>query len=119
MAKVVIAPDSFKGTLGAASAAEAVAAGWREVRPDDEVLTLPLADGGEGTLEALGHDLPGASWRTAAVTGPAGRPPDASWLRLPGGRAVVEMARATGLPLLERPDPLGATTRGLGQLLAA
>src|SRR4051812_6963165 len=119
MAKVVIAPDSFKGTLGAASAAEAVAAGWRGGRPDDEVLTLPLADGGEGTLEALGHDQPGSSWRSVPVSGPDGRPVDAAWLLLPDGTAVVEMARAAGLPLLERPDPLGATTRGLGELLAA
>jgi glycerate kinase len=119
MAKVVIAPDSFKGTLGAASAAEAVAAGWREVRPDDEVLTLPLADGGEGTLEALGHDQPGSSWRSVPVSGPDGRPVDAAWLLLPDGTAVVEMARAAGLPLLEHPDPMGATTRGLGELLAA
>src|SRR3954449_432921 len=119
MAKVVIAPDSFKGTLGAASAAEAVAAGWREVRPDDEVLTLPLADGGEGTLEALGHDQPDSCWRSAEVSGPDGRPVRAAWLLLPDGTAVVEMARAAGLPLMERPDPLGATTRGLGELLAA
>src|SRR3954466_14232350 len=117
--RVVVAPDSFKGTLGAAEAADALAAGWREVAPGDEVLTLPLADGGEGTLEALGHDLPGASWRTAAVTGPDGRPVDAAWLLLPDGTAVVEMARAAGLPLLAQPDPMGATTRGLGQLLAA
>src|SRR4051812_13461453 len=119
MAKVVIAPDSFKGTLGAASAAEAVAAGWRGGRPDDEVLTLPLADGGEGTLEALGHDQPGSSWRSVPVSGPDGRPVDAAWLLLPDGTAVVEMARAAGLPLLAQPDPLGATTRGLGELLAA
>src|SRR3954463_15888301 len=119
MAKVVIAPDSFKGTLGAASAAAALAAGWREGRPDDEVLTLPLADGGEGTLEALGHDQPGSSWRSVPVSGPDGRPVDAAWLLLPDGTAVVEMARAAGLPLLERPDPMGASTRGLGELLAA
>jgi glycerate kinase len=117
--KVVIAPDSFKGTLGAASAAEALAAGWRAERPDDEVLTVPLADGGEGTLDALGHDLPDSCWRSEAVSGPDGRPVDAAWLLLPDGTAVVEMARAAGLPLLERPDPLGATTRGLGELLAA
>jgi glycerate 2-kinase len=117
--RVVMAPDSFKGTLGAAEAADALAAGWRAERPDDEVITLPLADGGEGTLEALGHDLPASGWRTAAVTGPDGRPVDAAWLLLPDGTAVVEMARAAGLPLLQRPDPLGATTRGLGTLLAA
>ncbi|WP_036332535.1 glycerate kinase family protein [Modestobacter caceresii] len=119
MTRVVIAPDSFKGTLGAAAAAEALAAGWRRVRPDDELVAVPLADGGEGTLEALGHDLPAACWRSAPVTGPDGRPVDAAWLLLPDGTAVVEMARAAGLPLLEQPDPLGATTRGLGQLLAA
>jgi glycerate kinase len=119
MTKVVIAPDSFKGTLGAAPAADALAAGWRAARPDDEVLTLPLADGGEGTLDALGHDLPAACWRSEPVTGPDGRPVDAAWLLLPDGTAVVEMARAAGLPLLEQPDPLGATTRGLGELLAA
>src|SRR3954454_20400916 len=117
--RVVVAPDSFKGTLGAAAAAEALAAGWRAERPDDEVLTLPRADGGEGTLEALGHDVPDSCWRSAAVSGPDGRPVQAAWLLLPDGTAVVEMARAAGLPLLERPDPLGATTRGLGQLLAA
>jgi glycerate kinase len=117
--RVVVAPDSFKGTLGAAAAAEALAAGWRAERPDDEVLTLPLADGGEGTLEALGHDVPDSCWRSAEVSGPDGRPVQAAWLLLPDGTAVVEMARAAGLPLLERPDPLGATTRGLGELLAA
>ncbi|MGY2080609.1 glycerate kinase [Modestobacter sp. SYSU DS0657] len=117
--RVVLAPDSFKGTLDAAAAAEALAAGWRRRRPDDDVRTVPLADGGEGTLEALGHDLPDAAWRTAAVTGPDGRPVDAAWLLRPDGTAVVEMARAAGLPLLAEPDPLGATTRGLGQLLAA
>jgi glycerate kinase len=117
--RVVIAPDSFKGTLGAAAAADALAAGWRAVRPEDEVLTVPLADGGEGTLDALGHDVPAACWRSARVTGPDGRPVDAAWLLLPDGTAVVEMARAAGLPLLDRPDPLGATTRGLGELLAA
>ena len=118
MARVVVAPDSFKGTLGAPAAAAALAAGWRAVRPDDELVTLPLADGGEGTLEALGADLPEHAWRSARVSGPDGRPVDAAWLLLPDGTAVVEMARAAGLPLLAEPDPLGATTRGLGELLA-
>ena len=116
---VVIAPDSFKGTLDATAAADALAAGWRRARPDDAVTSLPLADGGEGTLEALGHDLPADCWRTARVGGPDGRPVDAAWLLLPDGTAVVEMARAAGLPLLPAPDALGATTRGLGELLSA
>jgi len=119
MTRVVFAPDSFKGTLGATEVADALAAGWRRVRPDDELRTLPLADGGEGTLEALGHDVPSSAWRTEPVTGPDGRPVDAAWLLLPDGTAVVEMARAAGLPLLTGLDPLGATTRGLGRLLAA
>jgi glycerate kinase len=116
--RVVLAPDSFKGTLGAAEAADALAAGWRLRRPDDDLVTLPLADGGEGTLDALGHDVPGADWRETEVSGPDGRPVRAAWLLLPDGTAVVEMARAAGLPLLTEPDPLGATTRGLGELLA-
>jgi len=117
--KVVLAPDSLKGTLTATAAADALAEGWQRRRPDDELVTLPLADGGEGTLEALGHDLPDASWRTETVGGPDGRPVLARWLLLPDGTAVVEMAQAAGLPLLDRPDPLHATTRGLGELLAA
>jgi glycerate 2-kinase len=117
--RVVLAPDSFKGTLDATAAADALATGWRAERPDDELLTVPLADGGEGTLEALAHDQPASCWRTEPVSGPDGRPVDAAWLLLPDGTAVVEMARAAGLPLLARPDPLGATTRGLGELLAA
>src|SRR5919202_1226397 len=108
-ARIVIAPDSLKGTLDAAAAADALAAGWRAERPDDELLTVPLADGGEGTLDALGHDLPASCWRTAPVTGPDGRPVEAAWLLLPDGTAVVEMARAAGLPLLERPDRVDLT----------
>ena len=117
--RVLVAPDSFKGTLGATAAADALAAGWRRARPGDQVRTLPLADGGEGTLEALGSDVAGAAWHSTPVSGPDGRPVDADWLLLPDGTAVVEMARAAGLPLLATPDPLGATTRGLGELLAA
>src|SRR3954471_10569666 len=94
--RVVVAPDSFKGTLGAAEAADALAAGWREDAAGGEVLPLPLADGGEGTLEALGHDLPSGCWRSEPVTGPDGRPVDAAWLLLPDGTAGVEMARAAG-----------------------
>lgn len=113
--RVVIAPDSFKGTLDAAAAAEALAEGWARARPDDTVVTVPLADGGEGTLEALSAGLP--SPRTAVVTGPGGEPVEAAWLLRPDGTAVVELARAAGLPQLDTPDPLGATTFGVGELL--
>ena len=127
--RVLIAPDSFKGGLGAGAAAAALARGWLSVRPGDRVTRLPLADGGEGTLEVLAATVPGARWHRARVTGPGGAPVTARWLELPAekpgptGRgsgtrtAVVELARASGLPLLGRPDPMGAQTTGLGELL--
>lgn len=115
--RVVIAPDSFKGSIGAAGAAAALASGWSAVRPGDELICLPLADGGEGTLDVLAAAVPGARWRRTRVTGPAGQPVDCDWLELPGGTAAVELARASGLPLLAAPDPLGAQTTGLGQVI--
>jgi glycerate 2-kinase len=115
--RVVIAPDSFKGSITAAAAAAALAAGWRAARPGDLVTCLPLADGGEGTLEVLAARVPGARWRRARVTGPGGAPVTCDWLQLPGGTAAVELARASGLPLLARPDPMRAQTTGLGELL--
>jgi glycerate kinase len=117
--RVLVAPDSFKGTLAAAGVARALAAGWRQARPADVVVELPLADGGEGTLDAVAA-VPGARMhRLPAVTGPDGRPVPARWLELPGRRALAELAESSGLPLLAAPDPLGAGTQGLGEVLAA
>jgi glycerate kinase len=117
---IVIAPDSFKASIDAASAAEAIAGGWREVRPDDELELLPQADGGEGTLLAVERALPRARRHTVrGVTGPDGRAVDADWLLLADGAAVVELAASSGLPLMAALDPLGATTRGLGEVIAA
>jgi glycerate 2-kinase len=115
--RVVIAPDSFKGSIGAAAAAGALAGGWRSVRSRDELVCVPLADGGEGTLDVLAAAVSGARWHQERVTGPAGQPVDSAWLELPGGIAAVELARASGLPLLARPDPLGAQTTGLGEVI--
>jgi glycerate kinase len=85
----------------------------------DDVRTVPLADGGEGTLDAL-LAARGGSLRTVPVTGPLGDPVEASWAQLPDGTAVIEMARASGLALVaERNDPLRASTRGTGELIAA
>jgi glycerate kinase len=117
--RVLLAPDSFKGTASATEVAAALAEGWREVRPRDQLVTLPLADGGEGTLEVIERAHPGARWCSAPVTGPDSEPVDADWLLLPDATAVVELARSSGLPLMSRLDPLGAHTYGLGQLLAA
>jgi glycerate kinase len=121
--RVLVAPDKFRGTLTAAQAARAVAAGWRGVRPDDEVVEVPMADGGEGTLDALVEGL-GGERRKARVTGPLGDPVQAEFGLAPrpnGAIAVVETARASGLLLIAeaRRDPLRATTRGTGGLILA
>ncbi|MFG3707015.1 glycerate kinase [Micromonospora sp. NPDC047670] len=117
--RVVVAPDSFKGSVPARDAAAAVADGWRRERPDDEVRLVPLADGGEGTCDVLAEAHPGARWQPARVTGPDGRPVRAGWLLLPDGTAVVELAAASGLPLAARSNALGASTHGTGELVAA
>jgi glycerate 2-kinase len=117
---VVIAPDSFKGSLPARDAAEAIAAGWRTERPQDTLVLLPQADGGEGTLDAIAASNPFAvRHEVGDVTGPDGRPTPGEWLELPGGVAVVELAQCSGLPLMAAPDATGATTRGLGEVIRA
>jgi glycerate kinase len=116
--RIVVAPDSFTGSSTAADAAAAIAAGWREVRPRDEVLELPQADGGVGTLDVVAHAVPDAVPHTAgSVTGADGRRARARWLALPDGTALVELADCVGLVRMAAPDPLGASTRGLGELL--
>jgi glycerate kinase len=118
--RVVIAPDSFKGSIAARDAASAIAAGWRSIRPGDEIVELPQADGGEGTIDAIGAAVPGSVRHPVpGVTGPDRRPVDADWLMLPDGTAVVELARSSGIALMPRLDALGATTRGLGEVIAA
>ena len=120
MPTVVIAPDSFKGTLGAAEVAAAIATGWASIRPDDRLVVLPQADGGEGTLAALEAALPASQRRVVrGVTGPDGRPVDAYWLALDDGTAAIELALSSGLPLMTTLDAMGATTRGLGEVIAA
>jgi glycerate kinase len=117
--RIIVAPDSFKGTATAASIAAAVRAGWLTERPDDDVVLVPMADGGEGTLDAFETAVPGSVRVPVTVTGPAGTPVDTHWLRLPDGRAVVELAATSGLPLLDAPMPDAATSRGFGEAIAA
>ncbi|GAB3193766.1 glycerate kinase [Geodermatophilus arenarius] len=114
--RIVVAPDSFKGTLTAAEAADAVARGLARVHPDAEVLARPVADGGEGTVAAAVR----AGYRpvTTTVGGPDGRPVRATFA-VDGTTAVVELAAAAGLGLLAEPAPTTATTRGVGELLLA
>ncbi|MFG3688485.1 glycerate kinase [Micromonospora sp. NPDC047740] len=117
--RLVVAPDSFKGSLGADAAARALASGWLARRPGDETRLLPLADGGEGTVDAFAAALPDAERRTVAVPGPDGRAVTAAWLLLPDGAAVLELAQSSGLPLMAAPDPLHAHTYGLGAVARA
>jgi glycerate kinase len=116
--KALACPDKLKGVLTAAEAAQALGEGL--VRAGVEAELLPLADGGEGTAEAL-HAALGGEWRSARVADPLGRPVDATFLLLPDGRAVVESAQAIGLWRLGpgELDPLQASSRGLGELLLA
>ncbi len=107
-------PDKFRGSLTAAEAAAEMAAGLRA--GGIAATELPLADGGEGTLDVL---LANGRRLTTRVTGPLGDPVDADWGLLDDGTAVIEMARASGLALVERNDPLRADTRGVGELLLA
>ena len=115
--RIIAAPDSFKGSISAAAAAAAIAAGWRSARPGDEVIELPLADGGEGTLDVLAAAQPGCRWHSALVTGPGVERLPASWLELPGNVHVIELATAAGLTLVTPPQPLSAHSYGVGELI--
>ncbi|TML84773.1 MAG: glycerate kinase [Actinobacteria bacterium] len=114
--RVLACPASLKGVLAAPAAAAALAEGFLAAgRECDE---CPVADGGEGTAEALASVL-GGTWHTARVSDPLGRPVEARWLELPDGTGVVESAEPLGLPRVapEERDPLSASSRGLGELI--
>jgi glycerate 2-kinase len=116
--RALACPGSFKGVLSAFAAAEALGKGLEA--GGAQVDLLPVADGGEGTAEVLYAAL-GGEWREAPASDPLGRPLGARWLRLPDGTGVVEAAAAIGLPLLSphELDPLRASSRGFGELIAA
>lgn len=124
--RIVVAPDSFKGTISAADAAVAIAEGWVRASPADAFVFRPMADGGEGTLDAFEKAVPGAQRMTVRVTGPAGLPVTSSWLKLPstdevpGGTGVVELANTSGIELLgDERRGADASTLGFGQAIAA
>ena len=114
----LVAPDSFKGTFSARDVAAAIAAGLRSA--EREAVELPVADGGEGTMEVLVNAL-GGDIRTSTVSDPLGRQIEAGFALLPGGAAVVETAQASGLGLVDEGerDAWAATTRGTGELIVA
>jgi glycerate kinase len=115
----LVAPDSFKGTFSAREVAAAIAAGLRAAGREAE--ELPVADGGEGTIDALLSTLQGEE-RSARVSDALGRPVEAAFALIDGGRTgIVEMARASGLGLIaeDERDAWAASTRGTGELIAA
>jgi len=116
--RIVAAIDSFKGSISSVEAGEAVRRAARKVWPDGEILVFPVADGGEGTVDALCTGL-GGETITVVVTGPLGDPVEAVYGILPDGTAVMEMAAAAGITLVpkERRDPMYTTTFGVGQMI--
>lgn len=119
MRKIVIACDSYKGCLSSSEVARAAAEGVAEVYPDCEIVRLAVADGGEGTVDALVETL-GGHLECAEVSDPLGRPVKAVY-GVAGDLAIIESAAACGLTLLskEERNPLIATTKGLGELILA
>lgn len=119
--KIVIAPDSYKESLPAAQVAQAIEKGFREIFPDAEYVSVPVADGGEGTVEAMIAATQGRRMQVQ-VTGPLSEPVMAQWgLSGDGHTAFIEMAEASGLALvpLAAREPLLTTSRGTGELILA
>ena len=118
--KIVIAPDSYKGSVSAVGVAEAMERGVRKVFPEAEVVKMPIADGGEGTVETM-IEASGGTWVEETVVGPLGEPVKAGWgIMGDGETGVIEMAAASGLPLVgTRKNPLITTTYGTGELIVS
>ena len=115
--KIVVATDSFKGSLSSQDAGNAIRDGLQKADPSAEILVIPVADGGEGTTDALIGALNGTV-RTVCVTGPYGDPFNASYGLVPEQRmAVMEMASAAGITLCSRREPLCASTFGVGEMI--
>lgn len=118
--KIIVAPDSFKESLTASQAAAAMARGIRSACSEAEIISLPVADGGEGTVESLVLAGKGV-YVTTTVNGPLGKPVQARWGLLPGKKAIIEIAAASGLILIppDARNPLHTCTYGTGQLIEA
>ncbi|WP_028658872.1 glycerate kinase [Nocardioides insulae] len=115
--RILVAPDAFAGTLSAPQAAEAIATGWREHAPADDVIPVPMSDGGPGFVDVL-HGVLGGERRTITVRGPHGRPTPADILRV-GDTAYLESAQACGVHLTGRSGAEHASTYGVGELVRA
>jgi len=119
VARILIAPDSFKGSATSTQVAEALKQGWLTLRSYDEVICLPFADGGEGTLDCVESVSSNSERISITVQGATGREHRSSWLLVNGETAVIEMAALCGITTVEKLDPLGAHSFGLGQAIRA
>jgi glycerate kinase len=115
--RVLVAPDKFAGTLTAPEAAQAIVEGWARHAPDDDLTTVPMADGGPGFVDVM-HGALGGDLEVVTVTGPIGRPVPLTLL-MRDGTAWIESAQACGRSLVETPDPWHASTAGVGEAVAA
>ena len=116
--KIIIAPDSFKGNMRAATVCDIIRRAFLQEMPNAEIITLPMADGGEGTVEAVVEST-GGTLHSVTVTGPLGDPVEAQYGLLPDGTAIMEMASASGIELIstDQLNPMNTSTFGTGELL--
>jgi glycerate kinase len=119
VAKILIAPDSFKGSATSAQVAKALADGWKISRPNDEIVIARFADGGEGTLDCIESVTAESIRIPITVQGATGIEHQSAWLLVGADTAVIEMATICGITTLDELDPLGAHSYGLGQAIKA
>lgn len=119
MARILIAPDSFKGSATSRQVCDALTHGWLEVRNGDAIETAPFADGGEGTLDCIESVSASAVRVPIHVQGATGIEHSSSWLLVNGDTAVIEMATLCGITTVEKLDPLGAHSFAVGQAINA
>jgi glycerate kinase len=119
VAKILIAPDSFKGNATSVQVATALADGWKMLRPQDEIVIAPFADGGEGTLDCIESVTPESVRIPITVQGATGIEHASSWLLVGSKIAVIEMATLCGVETVDQLDPMGAHSFGLGQAIKA
>lgn len=115
--RIVIAPDKFKGSLTAAQAAHAIAAGWSTARPGDEIRIAPMADGGDGTAAVIADATTPQHWVSVEAHDAIGRIRAVRYPILPDGTAVIELAAVCGIAALKEPSPMRAHTFGLGVVI--
>jgi glycerate kinase len=119
VARILVIPDSFKGSASSIEVARAVTNGWHSVRPDDEITSIAFGDGGEGTLDAIESSVADCLRIPITVQAANGLEHQSHWLLINGNIAVIEMAILCGITTIDKLDPLGSHSYGLGQAIKA